>query len=174
MPAAGLADIGAGDPQPLEVARSVEHPLEQLPVARLQLLLLAQGDASRGHAIGEQVADPLEVAEAENAGAGAGGGDRGVDLDPGERLGREPRKLPLQPPDLPSQLGARRPLVTADADLGPAVSVEQMRHNPAPSVDHAVSRVAATIHSASSTAIWGTPWTWIAPIAIRRVPRPTS
>jgi hypothetical protein len=39
--AAGLADVGARDPQPLEVLWRVQHPLQQLAVAGLQLLALA-------------------------------------------------------------------------------------------------------------------------------------
>jgi hypothetical protein len=172
--AARLADVGPRDPQPLEVPRPLQHPLQQLAVAGLELLPLAQGGASRADARGEGVANQLQATELERAVAIARGRHPRVDLESREGLGDERRELALEAADLPPQLGAGEPLVAADADLGPGVSVEQMRHNPIPSVDHAASSVAATIHSASSTAIWGTPWTWIAATAIRRVSLPTS
>ena len=81
----------------------------------------------------------------------------------------------LEAADLAPQLGARQSLVAVDAERKGCVSDEQIRHDPTPSVDHppvaqsdaavktlqAASIVAAAIQSASSTAIWGTPLTWI-------------
>ncbi len=63
--AARLAEVGAGDPHPLEVARRGEHPVEQLAVARLQLGALSQCRARVLDPGGEGVADGLELAEVE-------------------------------------------------------------------------------------------------------------
>jgi hypothetical protein len=134
--AAGLADVGARDPQPPEVPRPLQHPLEQLAVARLDLLALSQGAARRHDPAGEPVADGLEAAEAQRPRLARRRGHRDVDLDAGEGLGHERRQLPLEAPDLAPQLGARGALVAAYAKLSRSVSVEQIRHNPTPSVDH--------------------------------------
>jgi hypothetical protein len=64
---ARLADVGAGDPQPLVLRRRRQHLLEQLAVARLHLTLPLQGKPCRRDAIGERVAHPLEVLQAADA-----------------------------------------------------------------------------------------------------------
>lgn len=170
VPAAGSADVVAGDPHPLELRGSGEHALEQLAVALLQVVLLAQGSAGVLDASRERVAHRLQLAEVERPTAGGEGGDAGVDLDPRERLGGQRDQAVLQPADLAPQLGARKALVAADLRRGAALSGQKLRHAFSEcSRRQADSSVVSTIHNASSTAICGTEPTWIAATAIRRV-----
>ena len=116
MAAAGLADVGAADLQPLVLGRRVEHPLEQLAVAGLELGLFAQLDPRLGDPVGERVPNRLQLAEPQHPRLAGAGSYRGIDLDPRKRLGDERRKLRFQPPDLPPQLRSRQPLVATDAN----------------------------------------------------------
>jgi hypothetical protein len=86
-PATGLADVGVADPQPLEPTGVGEHPSQQLAVVALHPGPLGQRQPGAGDAIGEVVADPLQLAEAEDPGRRGAGGDVGLDLDPAEGLG---------------------------------------------------------------------------------------
>jgi len=63
--ATGLADIGTRDLQPLVASRIVQHALEQLTVAGLELDLLAQPALGGADSRGERVADRLQIAQAE-------------------------------------------------------------------------------------------------------------
>ncbi|HEX3174026.1 MAG TPA: hypothetical protein VHQ43_07395 [Solirubrobacterales bacterium] len=65
--AARLADVGARDPQPLEVLGPDQHPPQQLAVVGLELLALAQGTARLGDPRGEPVAHFLEGTEVQGA-----------------------------------------------------------------------------------------------------------
>ena len=114
MAAAGLADIGAGDPHPLEVRRVGQHPLEQLAVASLELGPLVERQARLADPLGKFVAHPLQLAEAEHPRLAATAAHRGVDLDPAEGLGEQPGQLVLEPGDLAPQLGAGKALVAPD------------------------------------------------------------
>src|SRR3954468_12690868 len=81
--AAGLADVRVADAHPLVLARVEEHPLDQDALGGLALALLGGPLAHVGHAAGEVVGDPLELAQPEQAGARdvdtgwAGGQSRG-------------------------------------------------------------------------------------------------
>jgi hypothetical protein len=68
--AARLADVGTRDPHPLVLGRSREHSLEQLAVAGLQFVLLAQGLARNGDSLGEGVANLLQLLEPGDPGHG--------------------------------------------------------------------------------------------------------
>ncbi len=130
--AAGLAEVGAGDPHPLVLGGGGEHTLEQLAVARLQLGPAAQRPPRLRGPRGERVAHPLELGEAGDPRPRRRRGDGDIDLEPREGLGPQPRQLPLQPPDLAPQLGAGEPLVAPDLKPAEPVSFEQIRHlNPA-------------------------------------------
>ena len=126
--AARLADVGAGDAQPLVLGRGRQHLLEQRAVARLQVVLPLQGLPCRGDAIGERVANPLQVLEAAYARHGRAGRDLCVEGDARKRLGGEIRQLVLEPADLTAQLSAREALVASHSKRREHVSIEQIRH----------------------------------------------
>ena len=116
MATAGLADVGAGDLQPLVPGGVVEHPLQQLAVARLELGLIAQTAARLADAPGERVAHGLQVAEPERPRLGRDGGYAGVELETGEGLGHQGAELRFEPADLATQLDPSEPLVAIDAN----------------------------------------------------------
>jgi hypothetical protein len=59
--AARHADVVARDPQPLVIGGRSHHPLEQLAVACLEIVLPLQGRARVPDPVGERIADPLEL-----------------------------------------------------------------------------------------------------------------
>lgn len=128
MAAAGLADVVSGDPQPLVLCRLGQHPLEQLPVARLQLVLTAQGTTRRGDPIGEGVADTLQILQAGDPRHAGAGGDVGVEGEAREGLGGEAGQLVLEATDLTPQLDPGEALVTPHPKHRERVSIEQFRH----------------------------------------------
>lgn len=169
--AAGLADVGAGNADPLEVLRGDEHPAQQLAVVGLNLFPLDQRPACRGDPVGETVADRLQLTEVEHPRRGGCGCDPVGHIGVSEGVAEEPRQLRLEPGDLPAQLQPRLALVDSAVEPGELLSSQQGGHPE--KCSHAASRVAAAIHNASSTAIWGTPLTWIAATAMRRLVRVT-
>lgn len=128
--AAGLADVGVGDPQPLVLGRRGQHPLQQLAVARLELGLLLQLPPRFTYPRHQRIADGLEIAEPEGARLVRHGGNAGVDPQAGEGLGEERAELRFQAPDLAPQLRPREPLVPIDAKLSAYLSLKQIRHSP--------------------------------------------
>ena len=130
MPAAGLADVVAGYPQPPVLLRRHQHLLEQLAVRRLEVGAGRELATSFGDLVGERVADRLELSQAEGPRLAGDGGHAGVDSKAGKGLGDDRRQLPLQAADLAPQLGAGQKLVPAGKRLSPAVSIKQIRHNP--------------------------------------------
>ncbi len=128
MTAPRRADVGARDPQPLEIRGRGKHPLEQLPVAGLDLGSLAEGAARLGDPGREGVADPLQLAEADQPRLASRGWHPDVDLDTGKRLGGKAAELVLEAADLAPQLGASEALVAPYANSGEGLSVEQLRH----------------------------------------------
>jgi hypothetical protein len=128
--AAGLADVGTGDPQPLVLGRSGQHPLQQLTIARLELgpiLELTAGDADPGR---ERVADRLQLAQAERPRLICESTDSGVDREARKGLGDQGAKLRFEAADLTPQLDPGEPLVAIYAKRSAPVSVEQIRHSP--------------------------------------------
>ena len=126
--APGLANVGARDPHPLVLGRRRQHVLEQLAVAGLQLVLLAQGVASGGDPIRQGVANLLELLEPGDTGHGKAGGDPGVELKARKGLSTEASQLVLEAADLAAQLSAREALVASHSKRGKCVSIEQIRH----------------------------------------------
>jgi hypothetical protein len=131
--AARLANVETGDANPLVRGGVGQHPPQQLAVAGLDLDPLAQPEAGGGDPLGEPVADPLQLAEPEQARLGSRRRHPVLDLDVAEPRREEAGKLPFQPPDLLPQVGAGEALVCPGKWRGAAVSLQQIRHrNPGP------------------------------------------
>lgn len=128
--ATGFADVGAGDPHPLVIGRCLEHLLEQIAIAGLQFVLTPQGLVRRGDAIGEGVANALQVLQACHPRCVRGGWHLGVDGETGKGLRREAHELVLEATDLAPQLGAGEALVAPHPKHRERVSIEQLRHGP--------------------------------------------
>lgn len=141
VPAARRADVLARDPHPLVLGRRRQHPLQQLAVPRLQLILVTQGEARLGYAVRERVPDPLQLPEPGDAGLGEGTRYAAVESETREGLGAEARELKFEAADLAPKLGAREALVASHSKRRERVSIEQIRHEPESSVDHPVSAV---------------------------------
>lgn len=114
VPAAGFADLRAGDPHPLVLGRRVEHSPKQLAVASLEILALVEGLASHGDPLGQRIAHPLELFQPRDPRLARPAGNRGVDLQPRKGLRPQPRELVLEAPDLTPQLGSCKPLVASN------------------------------------------------------------
>ena len=67
MAAAGFADVGPRDAQPLVLGGRRQHPLEQLPVAGHELGVVLKLSSHVADPTGQRVADGLQFAEAEGA-----------------------------------------------------------------------------------------------------------
>lgn len=128
VPAAGLADVGTRDPHPLVLGRGRQHVLEQLAIAGLQFVLLAQGVVSAGNPIRQGVANLLELLEPGDARHGKAGSDPRVELQTGKGLGAETGKLMLETADLAAQLSTREALIASHSKRRKCVSIEQIRH----------------------------------------------
>jgi hypothetical protein len=128
--AAGFADVGAGDPQPLVLRGGGQHPLEQLAVARLELGALPQPKPGLADPRRQRVAYGLQLAQAERPRLPRDGADSGVDREARKSLGDEEAELGFEAPDLAPQLDPGETLVAIDAKRGAPVSVEQIRHSP--------------------------------------------
>lgn len=96
--------------------------MQQLAVGGLEPVLLGQGQARLGDAVGEPVAQPLQLAEVEQPRRGRDRADPVADLDPAEALGEEAGELLLQSADLTPQLAPCGALVDVDAKSREAVS----------------------------------------------------
>jgi hypothetical protein len=83
MPAAGLADVLGGDPNPLVGPRIGGHLLDQPPVLLLDLAIFGQAAPDPLQARGERVTHPLQLVHAEDAGS-AGSGHPELDPHSGE------------------------------------------------------------------------------------------
>jgi hypothetical protein len=126
--AAGLADVGARDPQPLVLGRSREHVLEQLAVARLQLAALLQRHTHLADPLRQRVANPLELLETRDPRLAEAGGNAGVKSKAWKRRGADAGELVLQAADLPAQLRTGKALVAPNPKRCQRVSVEQIQH----------------------------------------------
>lgn len=115
--AAWLPDVGPRDPHPLVLGRRRQHLPQQLAVALLQLVALAQCDASLRDPLGKGVSHALQLAEIGDSRRSRQGRNPGVYRESWKCLAREARQLPLEAPDLAPQLGAREPLVASDSEL---------------------------------------------------------
>jgi hypothetical protein len=110
--AAGLADVGAADPQPAVVPRRLDQGMQQLAVGGLEGGLRREDGGGLPRAFGELVAHALEGAEIEQAGHGRRGGDPVGDVEAAEALEGQMRQLELEAADLAAQLGTGEALVT--------------------------------------------------------------
>lgn len=124
MAATRLANISARDPHPLVIRRRRQHPLEQLAVAGLQLVLLDQGASGLGYAIGERIANPLELLKPSHPRLGKAGRDRGIERETRKSLGTEAGKLMLKAANLASQLRAREALIASHLKRRERLSIE--------------------------------------------------
>jgi len=129
--AARLADVVAGDAQPLVIGGRGQHAPQQLAVLRLQRRLPLQSLASVGDTCRQRVAHPLQLLEAGDARLAEGGRRGGVDADSWKGLREQMGQLYLEAADLTAQLGAGEALV---APRPQRVSFEQNRHQDPPRV----------------------------------------
>ncbi len=121
---AGLTDVGARDPYPLVLGGRGQHFLEQLAIAGLQFIPLDQGATRLGNAIGEGVANSLELLEPGYARLGKAGRNRRIERQAGKGLGAEAGELVLEAADLAPQLDACEALVTSHSKRRERVSIE--------------------------------------------------
>ena len=128
MPAAGLADVGMRDANPLVLGGRRQHLPQPLAIPRLQLGSLPQRKARRGDPCRQCVAHLLELLEAGDARLGEGGGNRGIDCDTRKGVGGEAGELVLKAADLAPQLGARQALVASHLKRRQRHPIEQIRH----------------------------------------------
>jgi hypothetical protein len=136
--AAGRANVVARDTQPLVLRRRSHHPLEQLAVAGLEIVLSLQSHARARDPVCKRIADPLKLLQPGDAGLAVGGRDTGIDGDAGKGLGSKAGKLVLEATYLATHLSAREVLVTSYPELPWRFSIEQTRHRSCSSVvDHA-------------------------------------
>jgi hypothetical protein len=134
VPAAGLTDVGAADPDPAVVLRGGEHVLQKFAVRLLDEGALGEGAVGLGEAGRERVANLLQLTEIEDA-RRPGGIDPIWDANPTHPLGDQPGQLPLELADLPPQLVSRTRLLDACYPWGNKrhplrfrLPVEQIRH----------------------------------------------
>lgn len=128
MPAARESHVFPGDADPLEVPRRGEHLAHQLAVALLDPLPLGDLEPRLGNAVGEAVADRLQLTEVEDPRRRRDGVDPVGDLGVAEGLGEEARQLGLQAGDLAAQLPARLALVRRRREPGELLSFQQNGH----------------------------------------------
>ncbi len=125
MAAAGGADVLARDLHPLVLGRRRQHPLEQRPVAGLQLGSLAQLALGRADSLGERVAQRLQLPEPQGPRLPGDRRHGDVDRRAREALGNQLAELPLEAADLASQLCPREALVSGQAERQCGVSLHQ-------------------------------------------------
>jgi hypothetical protein len=135
--AARLAHVGARDAHPLVLSRSLDHATQQLAVARLELLLLAQRNPCPGNPPGKGVPQALELVEAHEPRPAGRRRHARVDLDAREGLARKAGQLALQSSDLATQLGAGEALAAAvDGPLAGDQRIAEPRPGGHPSFEH--------------------------------------
>lgn len=125
--AAVLADVGAGNADPLVSGGVGEHARQQHPVAIPELGLPGERPACLADPLGERIAHALQLLEAGDPRRTRRGGHPGLDLAQWEGLGGQPGQLTLEAPDLTPQLGPREALV-ASLNSGVSLPFEQTRH----------------------------------------------
>jgi hypothetical protein len=111
--AAGLADVGAGDLQPLVLRGCRQHPLEHLAIAGLELGLRLELSPRIRDPTGQRVTNRLQFAEAERARLWRDWGNACVDLDTRKAIGEKRAELGFEAPNLPSQLYSCEPFIAA-------------------------------------------------------------
>lgn len=94
--AAGLADVGAADADPLELGGRIEHFAEQVAILGLDLRPVGESRAGFADALGETVADRLQLTEVEHPRRGGDAVDTVGDLGMAEGLSEERAQLRLE------------------------------------------------------------------------------
>jgi hypothetical protein len=84
-----LANVGPRDPHPLVLGRRRQHFLEQLTIAGLEFILLAQGLTRDRDPLGQCIANLLQLLKPGDPGHGEAGRDLGVEREAREGLGAE-------------------------------------------------------------------------------------
>ena len=110
------------------LCRRSEHLPQQVAVARLQLVALAQRPLRLGDPLGEGVAHALELGEVGDAWSSLSGLHPGIDRKTREGLAVQAGELVLQPPDLTAQLSARKPLIASNPKRSERLVFKQIRH----------------------------------------------
>jgi hypothetical protein len=127
--AAGEAEVLPGDADPFEFLGRSEHPLDQLPILRLDLGARSEGRARLGNPLSQPVANRLQLAEIEDPGRGGDGVDPMRHLGVAEGLSEEAGQLRLETADLAAQLEPRPALVDPNPEPGELLSIQQSRHH---------------------------------------------
>jgi hypothetical protein len=109
--AAGLADVGAADPHPAVVAGRLDQGPQQFAVGTLGRGPRGEGGTGVADALGQRVAQALELAEVEQSRCRNRRRDRMGDGDAAEAVEGEASQLVLEAADLAAQLGTREALV---------------------------------------------------------------
>jgi hypothetical protein len=130
VPAPRLAKIRSRDPQPLVLGRRIEHPPQELTIARLELLALVEGAASRGDPLRQGIANPLQLLQPRDPWDAPPTRNLGFDFEPWKRLRAQSRELVLEAADLTAQLRARRPLVASNPKRNKRLVCKHIRHEP--------------------------------------------
>ncbi|HEV7563630.1 MAG TPA: hypothetical protein VGO24_09015 [Solirubrobacterales bacterium] len=128
--ATGLADVAAGDYDPLEVRRRREHRPQQLTVRGLGSVATLEGLTRVRHPPRQPVPHRLQPTEIKQSRLAMGHARRlrWLELDPAEGVAVEAGELTLEAGDLRPQLGAGEALVDWRPERGKTVPVEQIRH----------------------------------------------
>lgn len=127
MAAAVLADVGAGDADPLVSGGVGEHAPQQLAVALPKLGLPGERPARLADPLSQRVPHTLQLLKAGDPRRACRRINPSLDPAQGEGFGNETRQLALEAPDLAPQLGAREALV-ASLKSGVSLPFEQTRH----------------------------------------------
>ena len=108
---AGLSDVVARNPHPLELGRIGEHRTQKLAVTGLELGALIEPQPRLSDPSREFIAHPLQLAQAEHPRLARDAAELGADLHPAKGVGEKAGQLPLEPANLAPQLGARQALI---------------------------------------------------------------
>jgi hypothetical protein len=128
--AARLADVGAADPHPLELGRRIEHFLQQLTVLILDQHSIAKSGAGFGDAVGETIANGLQLPEVKYPWNGRTSVTLNAmrDLGVAEGFAEERGQLRLQARDLTAQLEPSLALVDSAPEPGELLTFQQSGH----------------------------------------------
>ncbi len=140
-----LTEVLARNTHPLEISWRGQHPLQEHPVAGLELGPLAQSAPRVLDPHRKGVSHLLQLSQAKHARLRQRGRDLCIDCETRKGLGHQRRKLPLEPPNLPSQLNSSEAVLAGFARRGaaihpkrrptlwiqlrPTLSVEQITHS---------------------------------------------
>ncbi len=130
VPATGLADVFARDPNPLELGGPGDHLLEQRAVAAVEIRSLLVDLLGVGDPRGERIADSLQLAKPDHPRLASASRNLELELQAREGIREESCQLVLQAADLAPQLSACEALIASHPKRCESVSFEQIRHKP--------------------------------------------